>query len=147
MITAFGAANWCQEMILRWAGKNPKGLSNLKSDDALAVYGEFLSQPHTLKASGEDYHEGVTTDVEREEKDQKEGKKIKIPVFLLYSDNYIGSRFKFPDVWKDWVEDGVEIQHHGLGNGIGHFGVEEAPEESAKVIAAWLVRLGVGGKQ
>ncbi|CAO2653924.1 Nn.00g106570.m01.CDS01 [Neocucurbitaria sp. VM-36] len=146
MITAFGASNWCQEMILRWAGKSSTGLSKLKSDDALNVYGEFFDQPHTLKATCEDYKEGATTDVEREEKDQKDGKKINIPVFVLYSESYIGSRFKFPDVWKDWVEDGVEIQHHGLGNGIGHFGVEEAPEESAKVIGSWLDRLGFGVK-
>ncbi|KAF1848670.1 alpha/beta-hydrolase [Cucurbitaria berberidis CBS 394.84] len=143
MITAFGASNWCEEMILHWAGKNPSGLDNLKADDALTVYGEFLSQPHSLKASCEDYREGATTDVERDQQNQKEGKRIKSPLLLLYSADYIGSRYKFPDVWKDWVDNGVEIQHHSFGDGIGHFGAEEAPQEAAKVINAWLTRLGV----
>ncbi|KAJ4374970.1 hypothetical protein N0V83_002049 [Neocucurbitaria cava] len=142
MITAFGGSNWCQEMILRWAGDNPEGLSSLKSDDALTVYGAFFDQPHTLRASCEDYKEGATTDVERAEQDQKEGKKIKIPTCLIYSESYLGSRYKFPEVWNDWIEEGVDVQHHGLGNGMGHFGVEEAPEESANVIGTWLARLG-----
>lgn len=143
MITAFGPSNWCKEMIVRWAGKNTNGLSSLKSDDALNIYGQFFDQPHTLKASCEDYKEGATTDIERQEQDQKDGKKIKSPLLLLYSDDYIGSRYKFPAVWEDWVDRDVEIKHHGLGNGFGHFGVEEAPEESTKVIRDWLKGLGV----
>ncbi|KAH7378297.1 Alpha/Beta hydrolase protein [Pyrenochaeta sp. MPI-SDFR-AT-0127] len=144
MINAFGPSNWCKEMIVRWAGNNTTGLSSLKSDDALNIYGQFFDQPHTLISSCEDYREGATTDIEKEERDQKDGKKIKIPLFLLYSNDYIGSRFPFPAVWKDWVDDNVEIKHHGLVNGIGHFGVEEAPEESAKAIGDWLKGLSVG---
>lgn len=141
MITAFGASNWCQEMIGRWAGNNPTGLSKLKSDDSLRVYGEFFNQLDTLKASCEDYKEGATTDVEREEKNQKEGKRINVPLFLLFSQSYLGSRFAFPDIWKDWVGEKIDVQSHGWGDGIGHFGVEEAPEESAKVVNAWLKSL------
>ncbi|KAI1518117.1 alpha/beta hydrolase fold [Pyrenophora tritici-repentis] len=79
MITAFGPSNWCQEMILRWSGENFAGTDNLKADNALKVYGDFFAQEHTLKASCEDYREGATTDVEREERDQKEG----TPPYLL----------------------------------------------------------------
>jgi pimeloyl-ACP methyl ester carboxylesterase len=141
MITAFGRSNWCQEMILAWAGKNPTGLSKLKSDDALKVYGDFLEQEHTLKASCEDYKHGATTDVEREEGWQKDGKKINVPVLLVYSHTYIGSRYTLPDVWKDWVKEGVELKSHGLGDGVGHFGPEEAPEETGKAINDWLAGL------
>jgi pimeloyl-ACP methyl ester carboxylesterase len=140
MITAFGASNFCQEMMLRWAGSNDTGLSNLKADDALDVYGEFFAQEHTLKASCEDYKEGATTDVEREEEDQKEGRKVNVPVLLLYSEKGIGSRFSFPDVWGDWVSEGGEgkLESHGLGDGVGHFGAEEAPDECAEVIGKWM---------
>ncbi|KAF1945847.1 alpha/beta-hydrolase [Clathrospora elynae] len=138
MISAFGPANWCHEMILRWAGSNPTGLQSLKSDDALRVYCDFFAQPHVLKASCEDYKEGATTDVERDESNQKEGRKIGVPLLLLYSEGYIGSRYAFPDVWKEWVGDGVQIKSHALGDGIGHFGAEEAPEECAKVLLDWI---------
>ncbi|KAL1794199.1 hypothetical protein ACET3X_007620 [Alternaria dauci] len=135
MITAFGPSNWCQEMILRWAGgENPACVAKLKADDALTVYGDFFAQEHTLKASCEDYKEGATTDLEEQEKDQKEGRKIEVPVLLLYSEAGIGTRFNFPDVWREWVREGVKIENHGLGDGVGHFGAEEAPDECVEAI-------------
>lgn len=144
MITAFGASDWCKEMTLLWAGQTSSGLAKLKADDAFDVYGGFFAQEHTLKASCEDYHEGATTDVEREQEDQKAGKKIKVPLLLIYSADSIGSRYKFPDVWNDWVAAGTDLQHHGLEGGVGHFGVEEAPEECAEVIVRWLKGLNGG---
>lgn len=138
MIRAFGPANFLEEMTNSWSGNNSTGQSTFKADDSLKVYGEFFSQEHVLRASCEDYQHGATTDVERQEEDQKEDRKINVPLFLLYSETYIGSRYKFPDVWKDWVAEGVDVQHHALGGGIGHFGAEEAPEESARVVGKWL---------
>lgn len=144
MITAFGGDNWCREMTLRWAGKNAKGLGNLKADNALDIYTQFFMQPHTVHASNEDYKAGATVDVEAQTEDQKAGRRIACPVLLLYSESYIGSRYEFPDVWRGWVKDGVRIDSHGWGDGIGHFGAEEAPEESAGVVGEWLKGLGGG---
>lgn len=139
MITAFGPSAFLREMITAWSGTtNALGQKNFTADSSLDVYAEFFAQPHVLRASCEDYAEGATTDVEAQERDQKEGKKIGVPLFLLYSEDYIGGRYVFPDVWRDWVEDGVDVQHHALGGGIGHFGAEEAPEESAGVVGEWL---------
>ncbi|KAF2028283.1 alpha/beta-hydrolase [Setomelanomma holmii] len=146
MITAFGGANWCTEMIQRWAGKNPTGVASLKADDAFAVYGGFFEKESVIVATSEDYKHGATTDVEMDEADQKAGKKIDKPLLLLYSADFIGSRFDFDfgNVWKEWTKDGTKIVNHGLENGIGHFGAEEAPEECAKVIIDWLGVLGIG---
>jgi hypothetical protein len=47
-------------------------------------------------------------------------------------------------VWKEWVDGGVTVTNHALGNGIGHFGAEEAPKECAEVIGGWLKGLGDG---
>jgi pimeloyl-ACP methyl ester carboxylesterase len=138
MITAFGPAAFLTEMTSHWAGKNPAGLSSFKSDDSLKVYGEFFAQPHVLKASCEDYEHGATTDVEAQSADQEAGRKIVVPLFLLYSEQYIGSRYEFPDVWGEWVAEGVRVKSHALGGGIGHFGAEEAPKESARVVGEWL---------
>ncbi|KAJ4311628.1 hypothetical protein N0V94_007856, partial [Neodidymelliopsis sp. IMI 364377] len=84
MITAFGPAAFLTELTSHWAGKNPAGLSSFKSDDSLNVYGEFFAQPHVLKASCEDYEHGATTDVEAQSADQEAGRKIAVPLFLLY---------------------------------------------------------------
>lgn len=141
MISAFGGDKWCREMTLRWAGKNPKGLEALNADDALDVYTRFFTNPQTVDASNKDYEAGATIDVQMQKEDQEAGRKLSAPLLLIYSEHYIGKRYKFPDVWKNWVEPGVQIDSHALGDGIGHFGAEEAPDESANVINEWLKKL------
>lgn len=141
MITAYGGANWCFDMIDRWAGSNPQGLEKLRSDNAMEVYGGFMTEPSVIAASCDDYKHGATTDVEAQEKDQEEGKKIDVPVLLLYGKDFIGKKWNMMGVWKDWVSEEVELSEHGFENGIGHFGAEEAPEECARVLNEWMEKL------
>ncbi|KAF2676335.1 alpha/beta-hydrolase [Lentithecium fluviatile CBS 122367] len=141
MITSFGPANWCTEMINNWSGKSPSGQTSLKSDDSLSVYTNFFAQPHTLEASCKDYEAGASVDVDAQKEDQTSGRKIRVPLLLVYSEGYIGGRYDFPDVWEDWVGEGVSVRTKSWGNGIGHFGAEEAPEETAGAIKEWLGEL------
>lgn len=138
MITAYGGSRFCTEMIQSWAGKNPTGLSALKSDDSLSVYGGFFDNEEVVRATCEDYRHGASTDLEAQEEDQKAGRKIEKPLLLIYGKDFIGKRYDFGTVWNDWVGEGVEITQYGLEDGIGHFGAEEAPEECAKAIGEWL---------
>ncbi|KAH8696960.1 Alpha/Beta hydrolase protein, partial [Phaeosphaeriaceae sp. PMI808] len=137
MITAYGGNTWCTEMISSWAGSNAAGLENLKSDDSFAVYGGFFKDEGVIKASCEDYRHGGTTDLVAQEEDQKAGRKIKVPLLVLYSAKYIGQRYDFATVWREWMDEGVKITLHALENEVGHFGAEEAPEECARAIADW----------
>lgn len=142
MITAYGRAAFLADMLAAWSGSNPTGQKVFRSNDAESVYATFFSQDHVLQASCEDYYHGATTDVQMQEEDQKHGRKIQVPLFVLYSEGMIGKKYEFPEVWREWVGEGVRIDHHALGEGIGHFGAEEAPEECAKVIGDWLKDLG-----
>jgi pimeloyl-ACP methyl ester carboxylesterase len=108
------------------------------------VYAGFFEDEGVVRASCEDYAHGATTDLEAQEADQREGRKIGVPLLLLYSRDLIGKRFDFGEVWKEWVDGGVKVTNHALGNAIGHFGAEEAPEECAEVIGGWLKGLGDG---
>lgn len=139
MITAFGPGNWCEEMCLRWAGKTNAAVSSFKADDALAVYRGFFEQPHTLDSSNKDYEAGATVEVEAQRKWRDEGKKIGVKTLVIYSESYIGNRYEFPNVWKEWVDG--DLQLHALGGGIGHFGAEEAPKETAGALGKWLKAL------
>lgn len=125
-------------MMHRWAGSNARGLGSLKSDNALEVYGNFFTQPHVIHASNEDYAAGATVDVEMQGEDQREGRKVRVPIFLIYSEGYLGSRYDVPKVWEEWVERASLIGSCRLGEGVGHFGVEEAPEVSARGFWEWL---------
>lgn len=144
MIVAYGGDQWCTDMILRWAGKNEQGLKILKSDNALEVYGAFFKNEHTIRASNEDYKAGADVDLDQQEEDQKSGRKINVPLFLIYSEHYIGSRYDVPKEWEDWVGKEVKIESFAVGNGIGHFDAEEAPEECAQEINNWLKGLRFG---
>ncbi|KAJ4303241.1 hypothetical protein N0V90_002134 [Kalmusia sp. IMI 367209] len=140
LITAFGPGNWCEEMCLRWAGKSPSGLASFKADDSLSVYRQFFSQEHTLIASNKDYEAGATVDVDVEKGWRNQRKKLDVEVLVVYSERYIGKRYDFPKVWGEWVEEG-KLKTHALGSEIGHFGAEEAPEETAAVLNEWLKTL------
>ncbi|ORY11827.1 Alpha/Beta hydrolase protein [Clohesyomyces aquaticus] len=138
MITAYGGDRWCTKMIERWSGTNSTGLQSLKSDDSIHVYGEFFKDPSVIRASNEDYKFGAFEDVEQQKEDQEAGRKIGVPVLLVYSEDYLGGRYDVTKEWSDWVKEGTKITSHGLGNGIGHFGVEEAPQETVNAILDWL---------
>lgn len=140
LITAFGPGNWCEEMCFRWAGKNPTGLSTFKADDSVSVYRQFFEQPHTLDASNKDYEAGATVDVEVEKGWRDEGKRLELNTLVVYSERYIGSRYDVPGEWESWVKEG-KLKSHALGGGIGHFGAEEAPKETAEALKVWLKTL------
>jgi pimeloyl-ACP methyl ester carboxylesterase len=141
MITAYGGGKWAKEMILRWAGSNPEGLKQLKSGDALDVYGSFFERESVIDASNRDYEAGAGIDVARHIKDNAVGTKINVPVLLIYGEAFLGKRGNVPEIWKDWVADSAFITSHGLSNGIGHFVAEEAPEDTASALLDWLKTL------
>jgi pimeloyl-ACP methyl ester carboxylesterase len=138
MITAFGPEKWCEEMILRWGGSNPTALTLLKSDNAMEVYTSFFAQPHTIKASNHDYEAGATVDVAAQKGDQEAGRKIEVPLLLVWSEAGIGKRYDMERVWKDWAREDVEVTTKALGRGVGHFGAEEAPDQTAEALLGWL---------
>jgi len=112
MITAFGPSNWCHEMTSCASGRNAARTKKPKVDGALNVYSGFFTQEHTLKATCKNY---------------KEGRKIEVPVLLLYSEAEVGMPVCVSDVWREWSGKGVYIVCPGLGEGVGHLGRRRHP--------------------
>ncbi|KAH7117599.1 Alpha/Beta hydrolase protein [Dendryphion nanum] len=134
MITAYGGGKWALDMIDRWSGSNITGLENLKSGDALKVYSDFFDQESIIEASCRDYEAGATVDVERETEANKEGRKIVVPLLLVYSEAFLPKRARKPIVE-------VGVTDVPVGDGIGHFVAEEAPEVTAQALKKWLETL------
>jgi hypothetical protein len=128
-------------MIERWAGNNPRGLSRLKVANALNIYGDFFSRESVIRATCEYYAAGAGEDVELQAEDQRNGKKFRVPLLLLYGADYIGKRFDVGKSWEDWVGNGIEVTDDGLPDGIGHFGSEEAPDETTEALLLWVKSL------
>ncbi|GAM88174.1 hypothetical protein ANO11243_062050 [Dothideomycetidae sp. 11243] len=144
LISAYGGGNWAREMIDRWAGKNAAGRARLASDDAPDVYARFFDKPAVVEASCRDYEAGAKEDAEYEAAAEREGRAIAVPLLLVYSAEFLPKRATIPieQVWgPPWSERQDLVTSAPIGNGIGHFVAEEAPEEVAKAIRDWLLSI------
>jgi pimeloyl-ACP methyl ester carboxylesterase len=144
MIMAYGGGKWAIEMMKRWSGTNEKGLEKMWSGDSRAVYGEFFDKESVVEATCRDYEAGATTDLDREEAAIQDQKRIVVPLLLVYSQSFLPKRAKkpVPDVWSLPWSDGPDlITSCPIGDGIGHFVPEEAPEETAEALLKWLPSL------
>ncbi|KAF2811892.1 alpha/beta-hydrolase [Mytilinidion resinicola] len=137
MITAYGGDKFCVDMIGRWVGNTPKGLARMKEGDSYKVYADSFLRESVIRATCQDYEAGAGVDVDVQKEDQKAGRKLQVPVLLIYGAEHIGRRFDVKKEWIDWVGEGVKITDRGLGDGIGHFAAEEAPEETTEAILSW----------
>lgn len=91
-----------------------------------------------------DYEAGATTDVVFEQQAIEEGRRIEVPLLLVYSGRFLPTRAKKPilEVWSQpWSAGPHLITERPLGGGVGHFVPEEAPEETAKALREWLKAL------
>lgn len=144
MIMAYGGGNWANSMINRWAGSNAEGIEKLRSGDSLTVYGSFFDQESVIEASCRDYEAGATTDLDIETKAIENDQRIVAPLLLVYSQDFLPKRAKKPilEVWgQPWSDGPGLITSNPIGNGIGHFIPEEAPELSVEALLKWLPSL------
>ncbi|RPA95590.1 hypothetical protein L873DRAFT_1829789 [Choiromyces venosus 120613-1] len=72
-----------------------------------------------------DYRAGALIGAPQDEEDQRNGRKIEVPVLVLYSEKYLGCRKG-------------SLMVGGIGNDAGHFFLEEEPEIVAGHVNKWL---------
>jgi pimeloyl-ACP methyl ester carboxylesterase len=141
MIKAYGGGKWAINMIERWAGTNAEGLEKMRSGDAQAVYAEFFDRVEIIEATTRDYEAGATSDLEVEAISNKEGNGISLPLLLVYSAGFLPKRAKKPilEVWSQpWIDGPHLITDCPIGDGVGHFIPEEAPEKTVEALLGWL---------
>ena len=107
------------------------------TDEAYAEYLRCFSNPETIRASCADYR-AIEVDLAHDEADR--GRKLTCPVLALWGSNMAkrpgwqtGRALDMLSVWRERAED---VRGHGVD--CGHFLAEEAPEESASEILAFI---------
>jgi hypothetical protein len=85
MIQAFGADKWVKFCIDRWAGEDSSRLAKLQEHDAMNIYMESFKAKGVLEATCDDYRGGSAEDVEEQNVDQKEGRKVDTDVSFRLS--------------------------------------------------------------
>ncbi|KAF3034814.1 hypothetical protein E8E12_006728 [Didymella heteroderae] len=146
MIQAYGGGKWARDMIARWSGSNASGRAKMTEDGALEVYSSFFEKESVIKATTMDYEAGAGADVEFERRAIEDGRRIEVPLLLVYSGTFLPTRAKKPilEVWSQpWSAGPHLITERPIGDGVGHFVCEEAPEETVKAIEGWFETLNI----
>lgn len=114
--------SWC---------KNPRVLSDVRSE-----YLEAFSNPSSIHAVCEDYRAGAFVDGNDDAKDRAAGKKIDIPVSILWQDPK-GMELPFDPLktWQSWAPNAT-----GKPIDAGHLLPEEKPDEVINAINDLLSR-------
>jgi pimeloyl-ACP methyl ester carboxylesterase len=134
MIEKFGGPAWVEMCISGWANKPTL------SAESVEVYKQHFTKKSVIDASCADYRAAAHIDAPLEAKDHEEGKRIGIPILVLYSKTYLGSRYDVPAVWKEFMSDKASLTTYGFDD-IGHFCFEEDAEGSYKAITQWIAEV------
>ncbi len=101
--------------------------------EALDAYRAAFHEPQRVHAMCEDYRAGATIDRALDEADRAAGRKISAPLLALWGGTGIPAKGESPlDVWRRWASDVSGQPIEG-----GHFLPEEAPDATAKALAAF----------
>ncbi|MEV8213336.1 alpha/beta hydrolase [Leifsonia sp. NPDC077715] len=98
---------------------------------------DAVHRPEVVRAMLEDYRAGLTVDRADEEADRAAGRRLTMPVLVLWSErDDLEQLFGDPlAIWRGWAND---LRGHGID--CGHHVAEEAPEELATALGDFFRR-------
>jgi hypothetical protein len=140
LIETMGGAVLIENTFNRVKGGNEAGVQKFKENHAWELYCHQFNNPECIAGSCADYKSGATSEPKEQESDQKEGKKVKVPTFVIYSGTNLGRMHDVPAIWKDWCDG--ELKTFAMPGGIGHFIPEEDPDTTAKQVLEWIGHVG-----
>lgn len=88
----------------------------------------------------------TAVDYQREVADQQARRKLSIPTMIVYSTaaSVQGLGLDPAKAWADYVNPSANLMTHGIGNGYGHFLLDETPEQVVvALIRSFLSQPGV----
>lgn len=109
----------------RWSGS-----PNVLAPEAIAAYEAAFERPPVIEATCEDYRAGATIDAELDRQDRAAGRKIGVPMLVLWGSRYL--RGSPAASWRRWCDD---VRERELD--CGHFIAEEEPQACADALGAF----------
>ncbi|KAI1631879.1 Alpha/Beta hydrolase protein [Biscogniauxia mediterranea] len=145
MIKAFGGGAFCKAIVERGVGDNAAGRARVYADGAVEDhYAALYERDAVIEGAAADYGAGAAEDWDEEMRDRELGRRIGVPTYVVYSERNLGRMHgDVKKIWREWVREDVAFEVHGVGNGIGHYLPEEAPDEINAHIFRFLESLGV----
>jgi pimeloyl-ACP methyl ester carboxylesterase len=116
----------------------------LYADGAVEHYANCYEQDEVLRGAVADYSAGAAEDWDAQQEDEKKGRKMQVPVCVLYSKR-LGMMHggNIEAIWKQWTNPDVRLDVHVMPSGVGHYLPEEAPQETNEHIVQFLRGLGL----
>jgi haloacetate dehalogenase len=101
---------------------------------ALAHYRAAFNEPTHIHAFCEDYRAGATLDLAYDEVDQRAGRKIEVPLCVLWGGKSIPAEGLAPlEIWRQWARD---VRGRAIAG--GHFLPEENPQATLDALRDFL---------
>ena len=147
MIQAQSGDIWIHNCLERWVGKSEVGLGKFQEHGAVDVYANFCRNRSVTRATCDDYRAGAEKDIKLQEEDQRMGRKMDICVMAVYSKDYLEMRYDVKKVWEEWIVDSAKGKFEAwpIGDGVGHFIAEEAPEKVVEFLDRFYNMLAFDG--
>ena len=106
-----------------------------------AEWRQATRNPLVVRAMLEDYRAGLTVDRADEEADRAAGRRLNIPLLVLWSlqddlEELYGDPLR---IWRDWADD---VRGHGIDS--GHHVAEESPDELADALVGFIRPVALG---
>lgn len=139
MIIAMGGDTFAKAIFEKSAGPSQVGKARLYENNAIEHYCAVFKQEDTIRGSCADYADGSVNECNEQDEDQKAGRKIKVPLLVLYAADMLGRMHDVPATWKPYVE--AELECYGVPDGIGHYLPESAPEVTSEKVLAWVKKI------
>jgi haloacetate dehalogenase len=119
----------------RWYHGDPEAMGQANYDE----WREATRNPDVVRAMLEDYRAGLTVDRQHEEADRAAGKRLQVPLLVLWSqrDDLEDLHGNPLVIWRDWAED---VRGHSIDS--GHHMAEEAPNAVAPSLGLLLLSVG-----
>ncbi|KAI8627008.1 Alpha/Beta hydrolase protein [Xylariaceae sp. FL1651] len=143
MVQAYGGGRFCSELVVSAAGSNEAGRKSLYADGAVEHYAACYEREEVIRGAAADYSAGAAEDWDAQQEDIKRGRKTQVPVVVLYSERLGKMHGDVEAIWRKWANPYMQLDVHAIGNGVGHYLPEEAPEETNQHIMKFLERLGL----
>ncbi|GAA2214716.1 alpha/beta hydrolase [Nonomuraea monospora] len=112
-----------------------RGTAGEMGEEAYEDYRRAIHDPATVHAMCEDYRAGLTVDRAADDADRRAGRRLGCPVLFLWSaKDDMEELYEDPlEIWRGWAD---EVTGQVIDS--GHHMAEEAPEELAAALLAFL---------
>lgn len=144
LISAYGGDNWCREL-MEIAGPNEEGRKLFAAGNSWQKYMDLNKKPEVIRGTCEDYEVAAMEEVPRQTEDLASGRKIEVPVLVMYSARNLGKVFDMKTTWQEYVAEQTQLEVVGVENGVGHYLPEEAGDEVGERVLKFLGKIGVAG--